>query len=919
MSLPVASRRLTWLAVALVVLLAGVSATAGAAAVRADCDVDAGAVVLQPQKGSLDLPAHAIWLDDRRLRWPGVSADGRFRLYYSRNAQIIAAIGARVRGADGAIDVDVDTTTLPETLSQNFAHLGNGVALRVRSADQKQTDRALRMPHVLVREDVNGRLMDVTATQDGAALDARYADAAEHVPLGARLVDGHSEFALWAPTARAVSLCLYPTPMGPASNLLPTQVDTVSGVWRTQRKVDLSNTYYRWLVEVWVPGVGIVRNRVTDPYSVSLNADSARSWIGALDAAELKPAGWDDTPVPPLAAQTDMSIYELHVRDFSINDGSVSEAHRGKYLAFTEPGSRGMQHLRALAQAGMTDVHLLPVFDFSTVPELGCVTPTSVGTPDGPTQQAAVTAVKSRDCFNWGYDPWHYGAPEGSYATDADDAAVRVRELRAAVMALHRAGLRVGMDVVYNHTSASGQAPTSVLDRIVPGYYQRLDANGVVENSTCCANTATERRMMGKLLIDTMLRWARDYRIDSFRFDLMGHQPRALMETLQRRLRGDLGRDVPLIGEGWNFGEVADGRRFVQASQLSLNGSHIGTFSDRARDALRGGSAGDDGDRQVAAQGYLNGLVYAPNRLAPRDIDAQQLMRAADLVRAGLAGSLRDYTLQTFDDRSLPLERIAYGSQPAGYVSEPDEVVNYVENHDNQTLFDIGVFKLPHGTTREDRARVQILGAAFVAFSQGIAYFHAGIDPLRSKSLDRNSYDSGDAFNRLDWSYQDNDYAAGLPPQTDNAASWDLMRTLLADASIKPTPSDIAWTRDAFRDVLRIRASSSLFRMRSAAEIKARLHFLNTGSRQVPTVIVGHLDGAGYPGAKFREVLYLVNVDTRSHTLTLPTERGKHYILHPVHSAAGAADRRPAKNAGIETAPGRFLIPSRTAMVYVIE
>ncbi len=341
--------------------------------------------------------------------------------------------------------------------------------------------------------------------------------------------------------------------------------------------------------------------------------------------------------------------------------------------------------------------------------------------------------MKDRDCFNWGYDPFHYTAPEGSYATDPDDGARRILEFRQMVQALHRAGLRVGMDVVYNHTAASGQHEKSVLDRIVPGYYHRLDAAGRVERSTCCDNTATEHRMMGKLMLDSVLTWAREYKIDSFRFDLMGHQPRALMEQLQRRLRAELKREIPLIGEGWNFGEVADGARFVQASQLSLNGSGIGTFSDRARDAVRGGGPADGGDKLLALQGYVNGLHYDPNGHSQQT--REDLLRAADMVRVGLAGTLRGVMLKTWRDEALPLERIDYNGQPAGYASQPAETVNYVENHDDQTLFDLNAFKLPRNTSREDRARVQLLAAATTAFSQGIAYFHAGIDTLRSKSM----------------------------------------------------------------------------------------------------------------------------------------------------------------------------------------
>src|SRR5690606_14288799 len=199
---------------------------------------------------------------------------------------------------------------------------------------------------------------------------------------------------------------------------------------------------------------------------------------------------------------------------------------RGRYLAFAAEDSDGIAHLRALARAGLTDVHLLPVYDIASVPEDGCVTPAIPQAPAySPLQQAAMMELARRDCFNWGYDPFHFNAPKVSYASDPSDGAVRIREFRAMVMALHRMGLRVGMDVVYNHTFASGQERGSVLDRIVPGYYHRLDATGVVETSTCCANTATEHAMMARLMIDSAELWVRHYHIDSFRFDLMGHQP----------------------------------------------------------------------------------------------------------------------------------------------------------------------------------------------------------------------------------------------------------------------------------------------------------------------------------------------------------------------------------------------------------
>jgi hypothetical protein len=200
-----------------------------------------------------------------------------------------------------------------------------------------------------------------------------------------------------------------------------------------------------------------------------------------------------------------------------------------------------------------------------------------------------------------------------------------------------------------------------------------------------------------------------------------------------------------------------------------------------------------------------------------------------------------------------------------------------------------------------------------------VAYFHAGIDIMRSKSMDRNSYNSGDWFNRIDWTYDDNNFGVGAPPQSDNGDNWSIIKPLLANPGIKPTGGEIRFVKDAFRDLLEIRASSRLFRLRTGDEIKQRLTFHNTGSAQEPTVVVGHLDGAGYEGAGFKEVLYFVNVDKVAHTLTIDAEKAKAYVLHPVQRSAAAADRRPAEAASYQAATGAFTIPPRTAVVYVVE
>ncbi len=901
---------------------------------RSACDGDFQAV-LQAAPAAPALQAQAVWLNGKLLRWPAAPAatDGvRYRLHHSARGQIVALPGQPVRGADGALALTPHTAPLPTAVASRFKWVADGVTLAVRAADRPRLPALHRGQLVLVQEDAEGRVLQATGTQTAGALDDLYA-AAERLPdLGAMPAPRQTTFRLWAPTAQAVWLCLHDDGRAPARELRPLQRQAATGAWQATLPRDRRGGYYTYLVDVFVPSVGLVRNRVTDPYSISLNTNSQRSWIGRLDDPRLQPEGWATTRRPDtVKAATDQVVYELHLRDFSVGDASVPAAHRGTYLAFTHADSHGMRHLKTLAAAGLTDVHLLPVFDLASVPEQGCVNPDPARLaalpPDSEEQQAIVAAGAASDCFNWGYDPLHFTAPEGSYATDAADGATRILEFRRMVMALHRAGLRVGMDMVYNHTSASGQRRNSVLDRIVPGYYQRLNAQGQVETSTCCDNTATENTMMAKLMIDSAVVWARDHRIDGMRFDLMGHQPRAAMERLQAAVNRATGRHIHLLGEGWNFGEVKDGARFEQAAQGRLAGTGIGSFSDRGRDAVRGGGCCDGPADVLSRQGWLNGLHYAPNAQARAAGvgTREELLRAADLVRVGLAGTLGSYRVNTHDGATKTLAQIDYAGQGAGFATQPDEVVNYVENHDNPTLFDINVLKLPRETTREDRARVQVLGGAVTAFSQGIAYFHAGVELLRSKSLDRNSYDSGDWFNRVDWTLQDNFFGGGLPPKPENGGLWPAMKPLLADAAIKPTPVDIRYTRDAFLDLLRIRASSVLFRLRTAEDIAARLRLLNTGPQQLPTVVVGHLDGRVpgstrlVEGAGFAEIVYAINVASEAATLALPELRGRPFVLHPVHRAATAADPRPAAESRWDAATGTLTVPARTALVYVRE
>jgi pullulanase-type alpha-1,6-glucosidase len=727
-------------------------------------------------------------------------------------------------------------------------------------------------------------------------------------------------FRVWAPTARAVNLVVYDSPTAAAGHVLPMTWSAATGVWSANGDRSwINRKYYAYEVTVFVRATGRVEvNRVTDPYSLGLSADSQRSLVVDLESDETGPAGWrglqkkatGDSPVAT-------SIYELHVRDFSANDASVPAAWRGKFLAFTANHSRGMSHLRALADAGLTHVHLLPAFDFATVPEnprdqLVPVIPDAAA--DSTAQQAAVGAVRDRDAFNWGYDPWHYTVPEGSYASKGNGLA-RVREFRAMVQALHDAGLSVVMDVVYNHTTASGQNPKSVLDRIVPGYYHRLDSSGNVLGDSCCSDTAAENAMFEKLMVDSTEVWARQYGVDAFRFDLMSFHPKDTMLRVRANLRR-FNPDVYIYGEGWNFGAIANNARFVQAAQLNLAGTGLGTFSDRLRDGVRGGGPFDGGTGLVRNQGFINGLWYDNNALADPQNPGQRdwLMHLKDLIMLGMAGNLKDYLLVDKDGILREGSQIDYFGQPAAYTERPDENIVYASAHDNQTLFDISQYKLPVATHLADRVRVQTLGLSIIALSQGVAFFHAGDDLLRSKSLDNNSYDSGDWFNRLDFTYQSNNWGVGLPPAWSNdTGNWSVMAPLLRDPTLKPGFAEINQARRNFLDLLELRRKTPLLNLASAAEIHQRLKFFNTGPDQNAALIV--MAVAGDHG---RGLVVLINADTVAASFTPQTGGRADYA--GTHTRLSKVQRKGAdvvvKAAAFDARTGTFTVPARTAAVF---
>ena len=841
----------------------------------------------------------ANWLRRDLVVWD-IRDDNRgesmYRLHFRASGGMVGPDGAIDGGS--SIDLILVDDPLPTEITARWPHLAHYTGLRLPSeiaADRDLLTEILCGQVVVAVYEDGGAVTRAAGVQLPGVLDDLFDATDRH--LGITWAGPIPTVSVWAPTAVTVGLLL--AEAGERTTGRDDHVPmsrTSDGVWSVTGDESWLGAEYLFRVQVYDAETDAVRtNDVTDPYSVALTTNSARSVIADLRSAELQPDGWRDLIPPAPEHPVDTSIYELHVRDFSISDPTVPEPHRGGYLAFTHRDSAGMRHLADLAAAGLNTLHLLPTFDFSTVDdrrdhhrEPSCDLPAlTAADPAGEAQQNCVRAAAGHDGFNWGYDPWHYSVPEGSYATDPMGAR-RTLEFRRMVAALAEIGLRVVRDVVYNHTVAAGQDRHSVLDRIVPGYYHRLSADGRLENSTCCPNTAAEHAMMQKLIVDSVVHWARQYKVGGFRFDLMGHHPRSTMLAVRSALDaltiaddGVDGAAMYVYGEGWNFGEVADNARFVQATQVQMAGTGIGTFNDRLRDAVRGGGPFDDDPR---VQGFGTGLFTDPNgRPAGAPVvQRDDLLAAQDAIKAGLTGNLAGFRLvDRFGDERAGSE-IWFRGAPAGYTAQPAEVVSYVDAHDNESLYDALALKLPKATSMADRVRMNTVCLATVALGQGPMFWHAGTDLLRSKSLDRNSYRSGDWFNRIDWTGRTNAFGSGLPPAPDNEAKWPFLRPLLADPELRPQPADIAAARAAAHDLLRLRYSSPLFRLRSAEVIDRCVTFPIGGPDQTPGVILMVLS-ADSVGTERDRIVVVFNATPRWQDIRV--DRAATLTLHPVQVA----------------------------------
>lgn len=895
--------------------------------------------VLEPPVEMSGASAH--WLSADTLAYQPKGDDHTVKLWHSNDAGLsLDGVEKAIEGGDSR---NLSRASVSSELRDRFPHLSDWQGWTL-DATVPEAKSLLRGQLWLAEYDAEGTLIAATRVQTPGVLDDLYADQAISVDLGARLSGtGSTRFDLWAPTAQSVSLVLNP---GDSEIVTAMNRDEASGVWSVTVEEDLDRAYYLYELTVYHPDSDAVETlRVTDPYSLSLATNSRYSQVVDLTAADLQPAGWDSPAALPTYEPEDLSIYEMHIRDFSVNDSAGTAAHDGTYKAFTETARESVQHLQSLKDQGLTHAHLLPAFDIATINEDPaqrvdidqpfsdlCDAVPQVATDyaehcdggqtvaevlagllpevEGGEVQALNAHVRNLDSFNWGYDPFHYTVPEGSYATDAEGVH-RILEFREMVKALHDMGLMVVMDVVYNHTNAADLHPKSVLDKVVPGYYHRRNpASGAVETSTCCQNTASEHRMFEKLMIDSLKVWAGQYRIDAFRFDLMGHHMKTNMTRALTEVQAV--RDhVYFYGEGWDFGEVGQNQRGENASQTNMAGTGIGTFTDRLRDAVRGGGPFDNGETIRRNQGFANAAVA--NDLNQADLDAFEaaLLEDMDQIRLGLAANLKSFRFIDRTGTEVAGAEVDYNGSPAGYADDPQDVVNYVSKHDNQTLWDNNMYKVAGTVTESDRARMQALALSIPMFGQGVPFFHMGSELLRSKSMARDSYDSGDWYNAVHFDGTDNNWNVGLPRENVDGENWELIESLIADPQADPSAQSIALMADQFGEWLQIRNSSKLFRLNTAEQVNAVVSFHNTGTGQIPGVIVMKLTDTADDLDPQREAIIVVFNATAGEQ-TLSVNDAADFSLHPV--LQNSAD--PIVQAASVTG-GEFTVPALTTAVFV--
>lgn len=601
--------------------------------------------------------------------------------------------------------------------------------------------------------------------------------------LGAVYTAEKTSFRVWAPTASEVSLNLYKEGIGDKVwESLPMLKDE-KGTWVHEAIGDYLNIYYTYSVTV----DGITQEAV-DPYAKAVGVNGQRGMVIDLKATD--PEGFEKEERPKFKKATDAIIYELHVRDLS-SDTESGIQNTGKFLGLAETGtvngdneSTGLDHIKDL---GVTHVHLLPSFDYASVDE----------------------SKSDNGQFNWGYDPQNYNVPEGSYSTDATDGNVRVKEYKEMVQKLHENGIRVIMDVVYNHTY---NIEDSNFQKIVPDYYYRKDGENYSNGSGCGNETASERSMMRKFMVDSVVYWATEYHVDGFRFDLMGVHDIDTMNEIRMAL-DEIDPSIMIYGEGWTGGDSVyeESARATKANIAKLDG--IAAFSDDFRDGLKG-NVFDEKDK-----GFVTG-----NDAYMED------------VKLGIVAATEHSQIDT--------EKLTKSEK--SWALSPSQCINYVSCHDNLTLWDKIATSNP-GNSKKKRIAMNKLAASMVLTAQGIPFFQAGEELLRSKpaasgeGFDANSYRSPDSTNSIKWS-----------TKTANKEVYEYYKGLIA-----------------------FRKAHGAFRMTKTQDIQDNLVFL----KNLKGNAIGYTITGSPNGEKAKEIMVVHNGNNKNIDVQLPdTDVWKVYI-----------------------------------------
>lgn len=507
--------------------------------------------------------------------------------------------------------------------------------------------------------------------------------------LGVNYTPEKTQFKIWAPTAQKVILSIYSKGIGGEKTSEHQLKPAEKGTWEITIDQDLEGKFYTYKTMVgdkW-------RNEVPGPYAKAVGANGMRAMVVHLE--KTNPKGWKNDKRPPLSSFSDIVLYELHIRDISIHKNS-GIVHKGKFLGLTETGTTspnglatGIDHIKEM---GVTHVHLLPAFDFRSIDETNL----------------------DKNEYNWGYDPQNYNVPDGSYSTNPYNGAVRIKEFKQMVKAFHDAGIRVILDVVYNHV---GSTQEQSFEQIVPGYYFRFNENGTFSNASGCGNeTASERPMMRKYMIESVKYWVNEYHLDGFRFDLMGVHDVNTMNLLAEELH-EIDSTLFIYGEGWTAGgsPLPEPKRAIKANMPKIYG--VAAFSDEIRDGIKGHW------NNLKTRGFVSG-------------------------KEGMEESVKFGVVAATQHPQVNYLAVNYTDTP--WSKSPKQTINYVSCHDNNTLWDKLMISAPKSSAAE-RKRMAKMANTIVLTSQGVPFLHAGVEFLRTKHEVENSFESPDSINWIDW------------------------------------------------------------------------------------------------------------------------------------------------------------------------